>query len=63
MFPPALVLLHAVHVVTVNTRVATKTDRLDTFGYMAVPPLNLSSGKPANWAAVVSLKCLSMRCS
>src|SRR5208283_5207282 len=44
-FALALVLLHAVHVVTINTRVATKTERLDTFGYMAVPPLHLNSGQ------------------
>jgi hypothetical protein len=36
-------LVHAVHVTTANTRLVTKTDRLDTFGYMAVPPLNLNS--------------------
>src|SRR5580704_4025331 len=40
VFPLTLVLVQAVHVATVSTRLATKTDRLDTFGYMAVPPLN-----------------------
>src|SRR5215469_13249027 len=35
VFPLTLILLHAVHTAMVNTKVITKTDRLDTFGYMA----------------------------
>jgi hypothetical protein len=44
VFPLTVVLLHDVQAATVNTRAASKTDRLDTCGYMAVPPLSFEFG-------------------